>query len=48
MGAPVVHFEIMGKTALAPTEVRGGPKLAMFAVPAGNITGLFSGKQAGQ
>jgi predicted enzyme related to lactoylglutathione lyase len=33
-----------GKTILQPTEVPGGPKLAMFADPAGNITGLFLGK----
>ncbi len=33
-----------GKTILAPTEVPGGPKLAMFADPAGNITGLPLGK----
>ncbi|HYK39305.1 MAG TPA: VOC family protein [Candidatus Eremiobacteraceae bacterium] len=33
-----------GKTVLAPTEVPGGPKLAMFADPAGNITGLLLGK----
>ena len=37
-----------GKTVLPPTEVPGGPKLAMFVDPAGNITGLFLGKQAGQ
>jgi predicted enzyme related to lactoylglutathione lyase len=36
-----------GKTVLPPTEVPGGPKLAMFDDPAGNITGLFLGKQAG-
>lgn len=30
-----------GKTVLAPTEVPGGPKLAMFSDPAGNVTGLF-------
>jgi len=36
-----------GKTILAPTEVPGGPKLAMFADPAGNITGLLLGKRAG-
>jgi predicted enzyme related to lactoylglutathione lyase len=30
-----------GKVVLAPTEVPGGPKLAMFADPAGNITGLL-------
>ena len=47
MGAPVVHFEIMAKTVVVLTEVPRGPKLAMFANPAGNITGLFSGKQVG-
>jgi predicted enzyme related to lactoylglutathione lyase len=36
-----------GKTVLPPTEVPGGPKLAMFADPAGNITGLLMGKQIG-
>ena len=36
-----------GKTVLPPTEVPGGPKLAMFADPAGNITGLLMGKQVG-
>jgi uncharacterized protein len=30
-----------GKTILAPTEVPGGPKLAMFADPVGNVTGLL-------
>ena len=30
-----------GKTILPPTEVPGGPKLAMFTDPAGNVTGLF-------
>jgi predicted enzyme related to lactoylglutathione lyase len=44
MGAPVVHFEIMGGAILAPTEVPGGPKLAMFTDPAGNVTGLLLGK----
>ena len=34
-----------GKTILPPTEVPGGPKLAMFADPAGNVTGLLLGKQ---
>ena len=33
-----------GKTILLPTEVPGGPKLAMFADPAGNVTGLLLGK----
>ena len=37
-----------GKTILRPTEVPGGPKLAMFADPAGNITGLLLGKKVGQ
>ena len=37
-----------GKTVLPPTEVPGGPKLAMFADPAGNITGLLVGKQVGE
>ena len=32
------------KTILPPTEVPGGPKLAMFADPAGNVTGLLLGK----
>jgi uncharacterized protein len=36
-----------GKTILPPSEVPEGPKLAMFADPAGNITGLFMGKQVG-
>ena len=33
-----------GKTVLPPTDVPGGPRLAMFADPAGNITGLLLGK----
>jgi uncharacterized protein len=33
-----------GSTILAPTEVPGGPKLAMFTDPAGNVTGLLLGK----
>ena len=33
-----------GKTVLGPTQVPGGPKLAMFADPAGNITGLMLGE----
>jgi predicted enzyme related to lactoylglutathione lyase len=36
-----------GKTILPPTEVPGGPKLAMFVDPAGNVTGLLLGKQGG-
>ena len=35
-----------GKTILVPTEVPGGPKLAMFADPAGNVTGIILGKDA--
>jgi uncharacterized protein len=35
------------KTILPPTEVPGGPRLAMFADPAGKITGLLMG-QAGK
>jgi len=34
-----------GTTVLPPSQVPGGPKLAMFADPAGNITGLLLGKQ---
>jgi predicted enzyme related to lactoylglutathione lyase len=30
-----------GKTILSPSHVPGGPKLAMFADPAGNVTGLL-------
>lgn len=30
-----------GRTVLPPTEVPGGPKLAMFTDPAGNVTGLL-------
>jgi predicted enzyme related to lactoylglutathione lyase len=37
-----------GKTILQPTEVPGGPKLAMFADPVGNLTGLLLGKQVNQ
>jgi predicted enzyme related to lactoylglutathione lyase len=37
-----------GKTILPPSQVPGGPKLAMFADPAGNVTGLLLGKQAGK
>ncbi|MBV9120572.1 MAG: VOC family protein, partial [Chloroflexi bacterium] len=32
-----------GKTILPPTDVPGGPTLAMFTDPAGNITGLLKG-----
>lgn len=33
-----------GRTILPPSQVPGGPKLAMFADPAGNVTGLLLGK----
>ena len=36
--------QLGGKTVLPPIEVPGGPKLAMFADPAGNITGLLLAK----
>ena len=36
-----------GKTILPPSQVPGGPKLAMFADPAGNVTGLLLGKRLG-
>ena len=34
-----------GKTILPPTQVPGGPMLAMFADPAGNVTGLLLGRR---
>jgi uncharacterized protein len=37
-----------GKVVLPPSQVPGGPKLAMFADPAGNVTGLLLGKQAAE
>lgn len=36
-----------GKTILPPTAVPGGPRLAMIADPAGNVTGLILGKRVG-
>lgn len=43
--ATLDHAEKLGgKTVLPPTEVPGGPKLAMFADPAGNVTGLLLGQ----
>ena len=36
-----------GRTILPPSQVPGGPKLAMFADPAGNVTGLLLGKRVG-
>jgi len=32
-----------GKTILPPSDVPGGPRLAMFTDPAGNIMGLLQG-----
>ncbi|MFI5269865.1 MAG: VOC family protein [Chloroflexota bacterium] len=32
-----------GKTIMAPTAVPGGPEIAMFTDPAGNVTGLVKG-----
>jgi predicted enzyme related to lactoylglutathione lyase len=32
-----------GKTVMAPDQVPGGPALAMFADPEGNVIGLVSG-----
>jgi len=40
--------ELGGKVVLPPSQVPGGPKLAMFADPAGNLTGLLAGKQAAE
>ena len=37
-----------GKTILPPSQVPGGPQLAMFADPAGNVAGLILGKRVGQ
>jgi predicted enzyme related to lactoylglutathione lyase len=44
----VPRTSILGKTILPPSQVPGGPNLAMFADPAGNVTGLLLGKWAGQ
>ena len=32
-----------GKTILAPIDVPGGPQIAMFTDPAGNVTGILKG-----
>jgi uncharacterized protein len=37
-----------GKTILPPSEVPGGPKLALFADPAGNVTGILLERQPGK
>ena len=34
-----------GKTVLPPSQVPGGPMLAMFSDPAGNVTGLLLAKR---
>ena len=36
-----------GKTILPPSDVPGGPRIAMFADPAGNVTGLMQGDWRG-
>ena len=33
--------QLGGKTVMPPTAVPGGPEIAMFSDPAGNVTGLF-------
>ena len=38
--------ELGGRTVLAPSEVPGGPRLAMFADPAGNVNGLLLRKRS--
>jgi len=40
--------QLGGRTVLPPIEVPGGPQLAMFADPAGNITGILLGKESGR
>jgi len=46
LDAAVAKVERLGgKTILPPSQVPGGPKLAMFADPAGNVTGLLPGKR---
>lgn len=45
LDAALAKAEMLGaKTVLPPSQVPGGPKLAMFADPAGNVTGLLLGK----
>ena len=42
--ATLDHAEKLGgKTILPPSDVPGGARIAMFADPAGNITGLMRG-----
>jgi uncharacterized protein len=42
LDAALAKAEMLGgRTILPPSQVPGGPKLAMFADPAGNITGLL-------
>src|SRR5262249_33119377 len=43
--ASLDHAERLGaRIILPPSDVPGGPKVAMFAYPAGNITGLLLGQ----
>jgi hypothetical protein len=44
-GVPAKAEKLGGKTILPPSQVPGGPKLAMFADPVGNVTGLLLGKR---
>lgn len=37
--------QLGGRTILPPSVVPGGPKLALFCDPAGNVTGIMEGKQ---
>ena len=37
-----------GRTILPPSVVPGGPKLALFSDPAGNVTGIMEGRQETQ
>ena len=49
LSAALANVEKLGgKTILPPSQVPSGPKLAMFADPAGNVTCLVLGKQVGQ
>jgi len=40
--------QLGGRVVLPPSQVPGGPQLAMFADPAGNVTGLLLGTQAAE
>jgi uncharacterized protein len=42
LGATLAKAEKLGgKTILPPTQVPGGPTIAMFTDPAGNVTGIL-------